>query len=122
MKLSLYIIALFLFINCSSNNEDQQDPVNCTEVFVSGVQVQVKDITTGGIISKGISVTIEDGTYLEQLAFSFDTFFGAGERAGDYTITAMGDEYISKTVGPIEVTEDECHVIPVLVEINLTPN
>ena len=122
MKYSICIIALLLFINCSSNDDDLQDPVTCTEVFVSGIQVQVKDVTTGGIISQGISVTIEDGDYLEQLAFSFDTFFGAGERVGDYTITALGDGYISKTVGPIEVTEDECHVIPVLVEINLTPN
>ncbi len=37
-------------------------------------------------------------------------------------ITAMGVGYTTKTVGPIEVTEDVCHVILVSVEISLMPN
>lgn len=123
MRYSILLLALFTFISCSNDDNDGQDePVNCTEVFVQGLNVQVKDASTGSIIPQGIAVTITDGDYTEELSFNFDTFFGAGERAGNYTITAMGENYITKTVGPIVVTEDECHVIPVSVEISLTPN
>jgi hypothetical protein len=123
MKYSFLIAALFLLFSCSSDDDtNQDDPVLCTEVFVFGLNVQVKDTATGGIIPQGITVTIQDGDYTEELAFSFDSFFGAGERAGNYTITASGDGYITESVGPIVVTEDECHVIPVLVEINLERN
>ena len=122
MKYYLLFTVLFLFVNCSNNDDNSQGSITCTEVFVSGINVQVIDASTGTIIPQGITVTIKDGDYTEVLAFSFDTFFGAGERPGNYIITAMGNGYISKTIGPIEVTEDECHVIPVQLEISLTPN
>lgn len=64
----------------------------------------------------------EDGDYSEELAFTFDSYIGAGERVGNYTITVTGEGYTTTLAGPIEVLEDECHVITQNVAISLTPN
>ena len=58
--------------------------------------------TIGAIISQGAVVVSLVGDYKETLEYNFDIFFGAGESASAYTITA---------------SEDECLVIPVLLEI-----
>lgn len=116
---SLILVCLLLF-SCK-NKDDDTEPLNCTDIFVFGLTVQVRDIDTGGIILNNISVTATDGSYVEELVFSFDTFIGAGERPGNYTLTVEADGYLTLVTPAIQVDADECHVITELVEIHLEP-
>lgn len=104
-----------------SCRNDDNNPVFCTDEFVYGLSVQVRDANTNGIILNNIIVTAIDGAYMEELTFVFDTFVGAGERAGDYTIEVVAEGYEEFTSEVITVTADECHVIPEVIEIQLQP-
>lgn len=117
-----HLFYLLLLITLTACQQKQDDTINCTEIFVSGINVQVRDVSTNNLITEGITVLIEDGDYSEELASVSGSFFGAGERPGNYTITVSGEGYITEVVGPIEVLADECHVIPQSLEISLTPN
>jgi hypothetical protein len=119
MRHLFYLVLLLTLTACPQKDDDT---INCTEIFVSGLTIQVKDLSTNNIITEGITVLIEDGDYNEELAFVSDTFFGAGERPGNYTITVSGEGYMTAVVGPIEVLSDECHVITQSLEIALMPN
>ncbi|MBN1490638.1 MAG: carboxypeptidase regulatory-like domain-containing protein [Phycisphaerae bacterium] len=98
------------------------DPVVCTDIFVYGINVTLTDADTGAPIA-GATLTLTEGTYSEILeAFpGSGQYVGAGERAGTYTLTADADGYESKTVTNIVIGADECHVIPVVLTIELTP-
>lgn len=117
--ISLILVGLLLF-SCK-NKDDDTEPLNCTDIFVFGLSVQVRDINTGEIILNNISVTAVDGSYEEELVFSFDTFIGAGERPGNYTLTVEADGYLTLITPTIQVDADECHVIPEIVELVLEP-
>ena len=114
------LLALFLFTQC---NEDKE-PVFCTEEFVYGLSVTVKDANTGSIIIENITIIARDGDYEEQL-MTFEganNFFGAGERPGNYILEVTAEGYENYTSEVIEISSDECHVIPEIVEILLQPN
>lgn len=118
-----YLIPIFLILLFSScKNDDNGNGVNCTDIFVFGLNVQVRDATTGGIILNNITVTAIDGSYSEELDFIFDSFVGAGERPGDYILEVRAEGYPDFTSNPISVGADECHVITEDVEIELQPN
>lgn len=51
-----------------------------------------------------------------------DSFFGAGERAGNYIIEITSNDYQTYISEIIVIEEDECHVIPVALEVSLQPN
>ena len=116
---SLILVCLLLF-SCK-NKDDDTGPTDCTDIFVFGLTVQVRDANTGGIILNNISVTARDGSYVEELVFSFDSFIGAGERPGNYTLTVEADGYVTLVTPVIQVEADECHVINQLVELVLEP-
>jgi len=120
MKHVSFLLICLLFISCKSNDDDT-DPLNCTDILVFGLTVQVRDIDTGGIILNNISVTAVDGSYVEELTFSFDSFIGAGERPGNYTLTVEADGYLTLVTPVIQVDADECHVIGEFVELQLEP-
>lgn len=119
MKYLYICLILLASISCKTNDDDSATA--CTEEFVFGLNVQVRDAVTGGIILNNITVTAIDGTYSEELTFNFDTFIGAGERPGNYTIEVLADGYVDFTSNVITVGADECHVIPESVEIELQP-
>jgi len=114
----LFITILFAF-NFSCGNND--DGIDCTEIFVYGLNVIVTDATNGVVLSSDVIVTAEEGSYSEVLTLINESFVGAGERAGDYLITVVAEGYVSQTTGTIsvELTDDECHVVPEIVEIEL---
>lgn len=116
----IIILALFLFTQC---NEDKE-PIFCTEEYVYGLNVTVKDANTSLIITENITIIARDGEYEEELMTyeGADNFFGAGERSGNYVleITAVGYENYTSEV--IQVDSDECHVIPEVLEVMLQPN
>jgi len=118
MKFLPFCLLLFVVVCCKNDDGSQ---IACTEEFVFGLNVQVRDAVTGGIILNEITVTAIDGAYTEELSFNFDTFIGAGERPGDYTLEVIATGYVDFTSNVIRVEANDCHVIPESVEIELQP-
>ena len=117
------LISLMLFLTmCNTNGDDDQ--VFCTEQYVYGLSVIVKDANINNIITENMTVTARDGNYVETLISieGFDSFFGAGERSGNYVITVTSDYYQTYVSEVITVEADECHVIPEKLEILLQLN
>ena len=111
IKKLVFFSFAFIFLACNSNNDD--DGTNCTDQYVYGLSITVRDAVTEQIISENITLTATDGNYSEALmTFSGSTnFIGAGEREGTYTIQVLADGYESFTSDEIVVNADECHVI-----------
>jgi len=112
-------ILIFIF-SCNKNHND--DSIACTDLYAYGLNVSVRDADTNLIISEGITVTATDGNYSEELMFGIDSYIGAGERPGNYIITATGLGHQSYTSEVITVEADECHVIGESLEIQLQSN
>lgn len=110
-----YLFAFLVFFSMAGcNNDDDGNGVVCSDIYVFGLNIMVRDAATGGIITNEITVTAIDGSYSEELSFNFDTFIGAGERPGNYIITieAEGYENFTSETIVVSLTEDGCHVIP----------
>jgi len=64
-----------------------------------------------------------DGSFREELrpfgSGQECTYSGPTERAGVYEIRATGTGYETVTMSGVRVTRDECHVIPVMVTIQM---
>jgi len=95
----------------------------CTQVFVYGVNVTLTDAETGEPITDA-TLTLRDGDHVEVLE-AFPTgdgeYAGAGERAGTYELTVAKVGYVTQVIKDIVVTEDECHVQPVHLDVELVP-
>ena len=114
----IILLTLFLFTQC-----EDKEPIFCTEVFVYGLNVTVKDANTSSFITENITITARDGEYEEQLTLEgIDYFLGAGERPGNYVLEITAEGYEDYTSEIIQVDSDECHVIPEVLEIVLQPN
>lgn len=105
---------------------DEDDDIYCTQEAKAGLNVTVKDAATNEILSEGVTVVAQDGNYTETLeAFTGDAttvFIGAWERQGTYIVTVSKQGYQTFTSSAIQVTADECHVIPQLLNVALQPN
>lgn len=125
MKKPILFSLVFLMLSCNPD-DDNYNSVYCTEIFVYGLSVTVKDAVTDAIITEGITVTAKEGSYEEQLMRieNSDYFMGAGEREGSYIIEITSDDYQTFTSNTIvvEKTEDDCHVITEELEFVLQPN
>ena len=109
-----------LFAGCS---DDSTGPIVCTEEFVYGISIAVRDGATGEAAAVGAEGTITEGDYVETLGvFGDDTLFGAGERAGTYDVRITKDGYEDWTAARVTVTADECHVRTVFLQANLVPS
>lgn len=117
-----YALIILLVLNLSCNSDDNGDIV-CTQVYVYGLSVTLKNAQTNEPITEGITVIAKDGSYEEQLVLfeGGNNFIGAGERAGTYTIEITSVDYQDIATDPVEVAEDECHVVPKSIEIFLQP-
>lgn len=95
----------------------------CTEQTVYGLSVRVKSEDTGATLCGG-TVVATSGTYtetLESLGGSDCTYFGAPERPGTYRIQVSHDGYLPAVVSDVTVRSDDCHVIPEVRTVTLTP-
>jgi hypothetical protein len=97
----------------------------CTALYAYGLSVTVRDDATSAPICDA-TVTAVDGTHSEQLEKSPGGgtdcgYFGAGERAGNYTITAVKSGYMNATQSNVVVTADQCHVKGVAVTLRMKP-
>ncbi len=121
-KIFLLLACTPLFLATSCDNND----IVCTQETKAGLNITVKDAITDELLSTGVTVVAQDGTYTETLElFPSDevTFFiGALERVGTYVVTVSKEGYQTFTSEPIAVTADACHVIPELLTVELQPN
>jgi hypothetical protein len=127
MKTKIFILLLSCSVILNAcKNDDNSNAQICTEIFVYGLNVTLKDANTNAIITEDVTITATDGTYQETLMTteSIESFFGAGEREGSYIITVNSDNYQTFISDPIVValTEDDCHVNPQVLEFLLLPN
>jgi hypothetical protein len=116
-------IVLFCLILVTQCDKDK-DPILCTDEFVYGLNITIKDANSSLIITENITITAHDDDYEEEL-MNFeeeDNFLGAGERPGSYIIEVIADGYEAYTTEVIQVEAGECHVIPEVLEIALQPN
>lgn len=115
------VIASCVACFCSDSPDDIQF---CTEEFVYGLNVIVKDASTNTIIVDDITIIAIDGSYQEELMVfeGSSNFVGAGEREGNYILEVTSNHYQTYISPEIQVDADDCHVIPEVVEINLLPN
>jgi hypothetical protein len=111
MKKFAFFCLLTSLIACDTSDDPGDIITNCTEIFVFGLEIQVRDASTNNVILQNVNVIAVDGDYTEELVFNFDKFIGAGERAGNYVLTVSADGYQTQTTDPIAVGADECHVI-----------
>jgi hypothetical protein len=112
-------------VSCNSD-DDNSEPQNCTEVYIYGLKVTVKDIANNAILNEEITVKATDGAYVEELMRieNSDFFIGAGEREGTYIIEILSNDYQTYISNPVLVdkTADGCHVITNEVEFFLESN
>lgn len=125
MKKLLLLTFVFVILSCNSD-DDNTDPQYCTEEYVFGLKVTLKDSITNAIVTEGLTVTARDGSYEEQLIRTENSnyYIGAGERQGTYVIEVISSTYQTFTSNNIVVvlTEDGCHVITKELEFELQPN
>ena len=122
-KIILLLFCMPLLLASTCNDDDNND-VFCTTEFVYGLNVTIIDSATQQPITEGVTVIAQDGNYQETLEVfpgSEYVFYGAGERAGTYLITASKSGYVTSTA-TVTVTANECHVNPQQVQIVLTAN
>jgi hypothetical protein len=114
----LLILGLLLVTQCEND-----DPVACTQEFVYGLNVTVKDAISEEFLIDNVAVTAVDGSYEEVLMTlpGNNVFFGGGERPGTYVIQIIADGYEPFISEPVFVDSDICHVIPKAVEFQLQP-
>ncbi|RLD28538.1 MAG: hypothetical protein DRI75_06435 [Bacteroidetes bacterium] len=117
-----YVFLFFMAFLTTCMEDD--NGIICTEQFVYGLNVTVKNADTNAIITEGVTVTAREGDYEEELMNTLGSvsFVGAGERAGNYIIEITSNDYQSYTSEVIVVDEDECHVIPQSLEALLQAN
>jgi hypothetical protein len=92
----------------------------CTAILVFGLNVSVKDASTGERICDATVVAV-DRSYTEvlQRAPGGCGYFGAPERPGSYEVRVSRDGYQPVVVRAVRVESDECHVIPVTLDVAL---
>ncbi len=120
MKNVLLIILLVMVWSCNNDDDAAPDPIFCTEEARPGIQVTVKDVADDSFLTEEVTVTVTDREYKETLQnFTSNTFFGAYEREGTYTVMVTKKGYTTFTSDPVVVESDICHVITQVVEVLL---
>ena len=112
-----------LAISCNSNDDSNDGVTNCTEEFVYGLNVNVKDAVTNAVLQEGVLVKAVDGTYSETLEIveNVPTFIGAGERAGSYVVTVSKEGYQTYISPAVTVEANVCHVLTETLNVALQP-
>lgn len=107
--------------NCDLTGLIPRFPV-CTMEFVYGLTVELTDEETGEPIEGATLSLLEGERFIETMEpFPTGNYVGAGERAGTYTLIVEAEGYEEVIIEDIFVDEDECHVIPVRLHIEMTP-
>ncbi len=119
------LVCIGILISCfACNNDDDavEDPVFCTLEARPGIEVTVKSSMDDPMfVVEGVKVVITDNEYKETLEnfTESNTFFGAYERTGVYTVTVSKQEYKTNITNSVVVDKDMCHVITQSIEVLL---
>lgn len=120
-KLVAFALFLTLLFSCKTDNDSG---IPCTEDPVAALNITLIDATTELIVSENVEVIATDGDYTETLELVggvTPVFVGAWERPGTYVLSVSAQGYVPHTSDEITTTADECHVIPVFMEVMLQP-
>jgi hypothetical protein len=102
----------------------------CTLEFRHGIVVEIRDAVTGEPRAAQAQGTVRDGAYLESLQPTgiFPDYessmlfrYGAGERAGTYTVEVRRSGYQTWTAGNVVVDRGRCHVNTRTLRADLVP-
>jgi len=99
------------------------DGIICSTEFVYGVNVTLTDAQTGQAVT-GAELRLISGTGTElmtEFPAPSGVYVGAGEQPGTYSLNVQADGYQQYNQSDIVVEADECHVIPVSLQIQLNP-
>jgi len=100
----------------------------CTEMFVAGLVVEVRDATTSEPAAFGAQGEIRDGSYVEMLQVEGGgtvepavalRLVGAWERPGVYSVVVRKEGYRDWTTSGVIVEANECHVLRVTLQAGL---
>ncbi|MDP5214568.1 hypothetical protein ORJ66_16060 [Pseudoalteromonas tunicata] len=119
----LSLLGLFALVGCNEKTTEDGDIVFCTAVYVPALRVDVFDKETGFPNACGVTVTVQDGDFTEELSNESGdscnedfTFSIAGEREGKYDITVIKDGYVDWIQYDTVVTSNICHVNTITVQ------
>jgi len=91
----------------------------CTAQVVSGIHLTVMD-ELGQAAAEGTLGIAVEGQFVDTLrVISAEEMQGVDERPGTYDITVSKIGYASWSTIGVTVTADECHVIPVRLDVDL---
>lgn len=118
-------LAVAAFVMSACGDPAGNLPIVCTDQLVYGISVQVVDASSGAQRASGSTLTVRDGSYEEVVTevIGNNTMVAAPERTGTYAVTITRAGYQTWSQFDVEVTENECHVVPVslLAQIQPTP-
>jgi hypothetical protein len=107
---------------CAAKDPGMTNPgVICTAIAVSSLNVTVRDTSTGQPVCDAGVIAIQDGTTYTLRQTGDCRYAGPEERAGFFEVRASRPGYGTATVSNVRVGRDECHVIPVMLTVDLPP-
>jgi hypothetical protein len=123
MKKKLLALALLplTLLGCESA-KDPTEPVICTLIAVSSLNVTVRDLATSQRVCDATVTAALAGTSYELRRSGTAeacTYAGPEERAGTFEVRVSRAGYDAASASNVRVAADECHVIPVQLTIDL---
>lgn len=124
VEISNWLIFFCCTLCCTFAACDKQKATVCTLEARAGLIVKVISAIDFQPMAEGVTVTAIAPGFTEELRSIGEQreFVGLFERPGNYTVIVSKDGFIPFTKGDIEITKDECHVIPVTLQVFLNPD
>jgi hypothetical protein len=110
-------------LGCDPDGKLPNEPIACTAIAVSALNVTTRDGATGAPICNASVIAMEGaGPEIALRQTGQCTYAGAEERAGEFRLYATAPGYETTRVAGVVVGRDECHVIPVRLTVDLQRN
>lgn len=124
MKRRTALLALLLPLSTAvaCDHVSEPDPVICTAIAVSSLNVTVRDSATAQrVCDATVTAVLAGATYELRRSGSAEacTYAGPEERAGAFEVRVSRAGYAPAVVSNVQVTADVCHVIPVSLTVDL---
>ena len=93
----------------------------CTLIALFSVRVVAVDQVTGEPVHEGLWGHVRDGSFQAELYQSHNRLYGVEERPGVYRVDVRATGYEPWVRHSVRVGRDECHVKPVELTAEMTP-
>jgi hypothetical protein len=119
---------LWILLLLTASACDGDGPIICTTEARFGVNVSARDAVTNQLIPDGVFGAVQEGSYTDSLQVFRDiegrihSLAAAVEREGTYRVEVRAAGYQPWVRNNVVVTADRCHVTPVNLQANLTPD